>query len=96
MTKFCSWYWKSCPQISNDIRNFQPSGQLPTGLGLEVDKLILNFAPSLTETYLWIPEVSDNVVPGLDPMLTHIHSKYTTLAALQNIVTKNIYIYYYK
>ena len=28
--------------------------------------IILNPTPSLNENCLWIPEVSDNVVPGLD------------------------------
>ena len=31
----------------------------------------LNPTPSLHEDYLWIPETSDNVVPGLDSMLTY-------------------------
>ena len=38
----------------------------------------MNPTPSTNENYLWIPEVSDNVVPGLDSMITHTHSKYAT------------------
>ena len=43
---------------------------------------------SLTATYLWIPEgITDNVVPGLESILTYIQSKYATLNALQNSIT---------
>ena len=38
--------------------------------------------------YLWIPEgITDNVVPGLDSILTYTQSKYATLTALQNSIT---------
>ena len=47
----------------------------------------MNPTPSLNDNYLWIPEVSDNVVPGLDSMITYIQSTYVTLTALQNAVT---------
>jgi hypothetical protein len=40
-----------------------------------------------TDNYLWIPETTDNVVPGLDSLLTYIQSKYATLTALQNSIT---------
>ena len=49
--------------------------------------VVVNPTPSLNENYIWIPEVSDNVVPGLDPLITYIQSKYTTLRALQNAIT---------
>ena len=55
--------------------------------------VILNPSPSMNENYLWIPEVSDNVVPGLDSMLTYNLNTYATLPALQNAITninKNI------
>ena len=42
---------------------------------------------SLTDNYIWIPETSDNVVPGLDSLLAYIQSKYATLTALQNSIT---------
>ena len=48
---------------------------------------MLNPTPSLTDNYLWIPETSDNVVPGLDSLLTYIQSKFATLTALQNSIT---------
>ena len=57
---------------------------------LNNDKLatiILNPTPSLTDNYVWIPETSDNVVPGLDSLLTYIQSKYAALTALQNSIT---------
>ena len=49
--------------------------------------IMLNPTPSLTDNYLWIPETSDNVVPGLDSLLTYIQSAYATLNALQNSIT---------
>ena len=49
--------------------------------------VIVNPTPSLNETYLWIPETSDDVVPGLDLVITYTQSKYATLTALQNAIT---------
>ena len=49
--------------------------------------IVVNPAPSFTDNYLWIPETSDNVVPGLDSLLTYIQSKYATLASSQNSIT---------
>ena len=49
--------------------------------------IVVNLTPPLTENYLWIPEMSDNVVPGLDSILTYTQSKYATLAALQNSIS---------
>ena len=49
--------------------------------------VILNPTPSLNENHLWIPGISDNVVPGLDSMITYTQSKYATLTALQNAIT---------
>ena len=46
----------------------------------------MNSTPSLIENYLWIPEVSDNAAPGLDPMITYIQSKCVALTALQNTI----------
>ena len=53
----------------------------------KIATIILNPTPSLTDNYLWIPETSDNVVPGLGSLLTYIQSKYATLTALQNSIT---------
>ena len=47
----------------------------------------MNPTPSLNDKYVWIPEVSDNVAPGLDSMITHTQSKYETLTALQDTIT---------
>ena len=46
----------------------------------------ITIAPtSLTDNYLWIPEgITDNVVPGLNSLLTYPQSKYATINALQN------------
>ena len=49
--------------------------------------VILNPTPSLTDNYLWIPETSDNVVPGLDSMINYTQSKYATLTTLHNNIT---------
>ena len=49
--------------------------------------IIVNPTPSLTENYLWIPETADNVVPGLNSLLTYAQSKYATLTSLQNSIT---------
>ena len=54
---------------------------------IKIETVILNPTPSLNEVYLWIPETSDNVVPGLDSMITYIRSTYATLTALQNAIT---------
>ena len=48
--------------------------------------VILNPTPSLTDHYIWIPETTDNVVPGLDSLLTYLQSKYATINALQNAI----------
>ena len=53
----------------------------------EIATVIVNPTPSLTENYLWIPETTDNVVPGLDGLLTYLQSKYAALTSLQNSIT---------
>ena len=53
----------------------------------KIATVIVNPTPSLTENYLWIPETTDNVVPGLDSLLTYTQSKCATLTALQNSIT---------
>ena len=35
----------------------------------KIATVILNAVPSLTDNYIWIPETSDNAVPGLDSLL---------------------------
>ena len=39
------------------------------------------------DNYIWTPETTDNVVPGLYSLLTYPQSKYATLAAVQNPIT---------
>ena len=54
----------------------------------KIATIIVNTVPSLTENYLWILEgITDNVVPGLDSLLTYPQSKYATLTALHNSIT---------
>ena len=55
----------------------------------KIATVVLNPTPSLNESYLWIPGVSDHVVPGLGSMITYTQSKYATLTALQNAITHN-------
>ena len=55
----------------------------------KIATVIVNTTPSLTDNYLWIPETTDNVVPGLYSLLTYTQSKYATINALQN-ATNNI------
>ena len=77
-----------------DITNYitETNNQTITYVGnnyLNNDKIatvISNSVPSLTNSYIWIPETSDNVVPGLDSLLTYTQSKYATLTALQNSI----------
>ena len=56
-------------------------------LNMVIATIILHITPSLTDNYIWIPETSDNVAPGLDSLLTYIQSKYATLTSLQNSIT---------
>ena len=49
--------------------------------------IVINTIPEINENYLWIPETTDNVVPGLDSLLTYLQSKYATITALQNSIT---------
>ena len=53
----------------------------------KIATIIANPTPSPIENYLWVPETTDNVVPGLDSLLTYLQSKYATLTALQNSIT---------
>ena len=48
---------------------------------------MLNPTPSIKEAYLWTPEVSDNVAPGLDSVIIYVQPKHATSAALQNAIT---------
>ena len=52
----------------------------------KIATIIINTTPSLTDNYILIPETSDNVVPGLDSLLTYTQSKYATLTPLQNSI----------
>ena len=54
----------------------------------KIATVISNTVPSSTDNYIWIPETSDNVVPGLYSLLTYTQSKYATLLTLQNTITK--------
>ena len=46
----------------------------------------VNTIPGINGNYYWIPETSDNVVPGLDSLLAYIQWKYATLTPLQNSI----------
>ena len=49
--------------------------------------VIVNPTPTLNDNYVWIREVSDNVVPGLDSQIPYIQIEYATLSALHNVLT---------
>ena len=53
----------------------------------KIATIVVNTVPSLTGNYIWMPETTDNVVPGLESLLTYTQSKYATLTALQNSIT---------
>ena len=52
-----------------------------------VATIIVHPTSSPTENYLWIPEVSDNVVPGLDSLVTYLNQKFASIGTLQNYIT---------
>ena len=47
----------------------------------KIATVVVNTIPEINENYLWIPGTSDNVVPGLDSLLTYIQPKYATLTS---------------
>ena len=53
----------------------------------KIATIIVNPTPSLTENYLRIPETTDNVVPGLDPLITYLNQKFASISTLQNSIT---------
>ena len=53
----------------------------------KIATIVVNPEQSSNNIYLWVPEESDNVVPGLESLLTYTQSKYATLTALQNSIT---------
>ena len=53
----------------------------------KIATIVVNTIPGTNGNYLWIPERSDNVVPGLTSLLTYTQSKYATLTSLQNSIT---------
>ena len=53
----------------------------------KVATIIVNPTPSLNEDYLWIPEATDNVVPGLDSLTTYLNQKFASIGTLQNSIT---------
>ena len=40
----------------------------------------------LVDRYIWTPETSDNVVPGLASLLTYLEPQYVTLITLNNAI----------
>ena len=49
--------------------------------------IIANPTPSLTENYLRIPEVSGNVIPVLDSLITYLNQEFASISTLQNSLT---------
>ena len=84
-----------CSSQQTDITNsiIDTNTQTTNYIGehyLHNNKIVIvigNPTPSLHDNHLWIPGTSDNVVPGIDSMITYIQPKYATLTALQNAIT---------
>ena len=53
----------------------------------KIATIIVNPTPSLIENYLWIPGTTDNVVPGLDSLITYLNQKFASISTLQNSIT---------
>ena len=53
----------------------------------KIATVIVNPTPSLAENYLWIPETTDNVVPGLDSLITYLNQKFAAISTLQISIT---------
>ena len=58
-------------ETNTQTTNYFDNGYLNNN---NIATVILNPTPSINENYLWTPEVSDNVAPGLDSMITYIQS----------------------
>ena len=71
-------------ETNTQITNFIDNSYLNNN---KIATVILNPTPSTHENYLWTPEVSDSVVPGLDSMVSYTQSKQATLTASQNAIT---------
>ena len=50
-------------ETNNQTTNYMEDNYLNNN---KIETIVLNPTPSLIDNYLWIPETSDNVVPGLD------------------------------
>ena len=48
---------------------------------------MVNPTPSLTDNYLWIPEATGNVVPGLESLMTYLNQKFAFISTLHNCIT---------
>ena len=68
-------------ETNNQIINYADTNYLNND---KVATIVVNTIPEINENCLWIHETSDNVVPGLDSILTCTQSKFATLTSLQN------------
>ena len=78
--------------ITNNIieTNTQTSTYVGNNNSLNKNKIatvIVNPNPSLTENYLWIPETTDNLAPGLDSLAICLNQKFASISTLQNSIT---------
>ena len=53
----------------------------------KIATVIVNPTPSLNENYPWIPGTTDNVVPGLDSLITYLNRKFASTGTLQHSIT---------
>ena len=43
----------------------------------------------ISDNYMWVPEVSDNVVPGLESLLTYLENQYVSLIAMTSAIHRS-------
>ena len=59
-------------ETNTETINYVGNNYLNNG---KIATVIVKPTPSPTENYLWIPETTDNVVPGLYSLLTYLQLK---------------------
>ena len=77
-------YYKDITETNTETINYVDNTYLNND---KTATVIVNPAPPLHENYLWIPETTDNVVAGLNSLLTYLQPIYATLTPLQNSIT---------
>ena len=72
-------------ETNNQTRNYIDDSFLNNNRTTSVE---INIGSDLkTDNYTWVPEPSDNVVPGLESLLTYLKNQYITLITLNGAIT---------